>query len=335
MKRIGCMLLCALWLFVLPCAPIALAQGNETVLYGDAEGDGLINMKDVLALRRYLADLPVSVDLLAADATGDDAVNMKDVLLLRKYMAGLVDKIPGKKTTGTALLKKESLYDDTGALTEYIEYSYDGEGRVVRLTDRGAAGDLYYSYAYTYDEAGREISRLCSDSEGVYLQIDTTYTAVGQKEQVTRTDTQGAVLAKTVYTYDENGHCIKEAYTDGDGADEGYTAFFYNNAGQLVKEETYGAENDFYGSVFYAYNANGRCETIERYGADGSLVGIEAFSYSVGGRMSEHSYLSDEGALETRILFTYNGQNALVGEICYEADGKTVLWQKEYTYITV
>ncbi len=58
-------------------------------LFGDANDDGTVNMKDVLTLRSYLADIPVSLHELYADANGDSDINMKDVLLLRKYMADI------------------------------------------------------------------------------------------------------------------------------------------------------------------------------------------------------------------------------------------------------
>ena len=62
-------------------------------LYGDVNGDGVVNGKDVLLLRKYMAaydydDNTSKVEVCAgADANGDGVVNGKDVLLLRKYMA--------------------------------------------------------------------------------------------------------------------------------------------------------------------------------------------------------------------------------------------------------
>ena len=60
------------------------------VLPGDVDGDGVISMKDVLALRKVLAgaaELPEGYEA-NADVNGDGAVNMKDVLTLRKILAG-------------------------------------------------------------------------------------------------------------------------------------------------------------------------------------------------------------------------------------------------------
>ena len=60
---------------------------------GDANNDGVVNMKDVLMLRKYLADMADDIDLDASDVNGDGVVNMKDVLMLRKYLAGLIDTL--------------------------------------------------------------------------------------------------------------------------------------------------------------------------------------------------------------------------------------------------
>lgn len=63
------------------------------VSVGDANGDNAINMKDVLLLRKYLADMTDDLDLEAADVNADGTVNMKDVLMLRKYLADMIDKL--------------------------------------------------------------------------------------------------------------------------------------------------------------------------------------------------------------------------------------------------
>ena len=71
-----------------PSTPVVL-------LYGDANADNEINMKDVLTLRKYLAGMEVEINMTLADANGDDEINMKDVLALRKYLAGM-DQVLGK-----------------------------------------------------------------------------------------------------------------------------------------------------------------------------------------------------------------------------------------------
>ncbi len=70
-----------------------------TVLCGDANGDGAINMKDVLGLRKFIVGLEDLADWDAADVNNDANIDMKDVLLVRKYLAGI-----GTLPTRTSIL---------------------------------------------------------------------------------------------------------------------------------------------------------------------------------------------------------------------------------------
>lgn len=61
----------------------------ETAEKGDINGDGTINLKDVVMLRRYIAGgWNVTADDAAADVNGDGKVNLKDAVTLRRYIAG-------------------------------------------------------------------------------------------------------------------------------------------------------------------------------------------------------------------------------------------------------
>ena len=57
------------------------------VFYGDANGDGSVNARDVILLRQHLAGWEVSI-VPTADANGDGMTNARDLILLRQYLAG-------------------------------------------------------------------------------------------------------------------------------------------------------------------------------------------------------------------------------------------------------
>ena len=68
-------------------------KGNEVgyftlVVFGDVNGDGLVNKKDDLAMRKHLAGLDAEINEYAADVMFDGIINKKDLLRLKQYLAG-------------------------------------------------------------------------------------------------------------------------------------------------------------------------------------------------------------------------------------------------------
>ena len=57
-----------------------------TTVYGDVNGDGNVNNRDLGILQQYLNDYEVTIDLEAADVTHDDKVNNRDLGLLQQYL---------------------------------------------------------------------------------------------------------------------------------------------------------------------------------------------------------------------------------------------------------
>ncbi len=79
------------WMIILVltalCCLILPVSAAVAYSYGDANGDGTVNLKDVTVLRRMLAD-GESTDTGNPDVNADGIVNLKDVTLLRRYLAG-------------------------------------------------------------------------------------------------------------------------------------------------------------------------------------------------------------------------------------------------------
>ena len=84
MKKVWIVLaaLCLLMTAVLGVVAVSAAD----VLYGDANGDGSINNRDVALLQQYINKWDVELDEVAADANGDGAINNRDVALLQQYI---------------------------------------------------------------------------------------------------------------------------------------------------------------------------------------------------------------------------------------------------------
>ena len=58
---------------------------------GDINGDGVINVADLVLLSRYIAELETLTDtqLKAADVNGDGKVNIADLVRLARWLANL------------------------------------------------------------------------------------------------------------------------------------------------------------------------------------------------------------------------------------------------------
>ena len=61
---------------------------GETRLSGDANGDGMVDLFDALAILKYDVGWDADVNLINADVNGDGAVDLFDALLILQYDVG-------------------------------------------------------------------------------------------------------------------------------------------------------------------------------------------------------------------------------------------------------
>ena len=60
---------------------------DKNTVVGDVNGDGIFNMADAALVRRYVANLNVTIDTSAADANKDGKIDMVDYALMRRALA--------------------------------------------------------------------------------------------------------------------------------------------------------------------------------------------------------------------------------------------------------
>ena len=337
--------------------PVNVSAGD--VLYGDANNDGSINMKDVLTERRFLADLSTKISMTLGDCNGDGAVNMKDVLILRQYLAEIIDHIDGKLPVATdKRLRSIHYYDEDGVNFEIGFYTYNKAGQMTLETDRLPDGTLLWKREYSYDKSGRQVGCVYTPEDGAIIKTATTYDDKGNVLTISKTNSAGTLLTKTTYQYSEDGKRTTELWTDSAGKSEGKAVYSYNGSGQLVKEETFDASGTSIGTVKYSYNADGTTAGVSRYGYDGALVSEEIFAHDAAGNITSHVINDDRGLLDARVSYVYDISTKLKWEFAYNFstgnerwkyvyaqnhpiknatcvswDGKTVLWKATYQYV--
>ena len=75
---------------VLPAAMAVSAVNtaeSEEILYGDVDGDGVVDVWDVVCLLRYIAGWDVFINLYNADVNGDGVITSFDVTHLLRHLA--------------------------------------------------------------------------------------------------------------------------------------------------------------------------------------------------------------------------------------------------------
>lgn len=89
--------------------PFVPVTPSEKIVYGDANGDGMIGSADVILVKKYIANYDAKTGMSTvkikpgADANGDGKIASDDVILLKKYIANYD---PETKTSTVTLGKK-------------------------------------------------------------------------------------------------------------------------------------------------------------------------------------------------------------------------------------
>lgn len=84
--------------------PIPTPTSTKTeVVYGDLNGDGVVNSTDYTLMKRYLLKIinvfPVSNYMTVADLNADTVINSTDYTLLGRFILGIITEFPAAKVT--------------------------------------------------------------------------------------------------------------------------------------------------------------------------------------------------------------------------------------------
>ena len=89
-RLISVMLIVSMLVTAIPLSA-ATAFAADTILYGDADGNGRVDMSDVNLMEQYIdgeAEAQSAIHEKEADVNADDKINSDDVSLVREYLAG-------------------------------------------------------------------------------------------------------------------------------------------------------------------------------------------------------------------------------------------------------
>ena len=74
----------------IPYIYAAESNADNTSKYGDINGDGVVNSKDLVRLMKVIADPEADIEAYGTDLNDDGKVNSKDLVRLMKIIAGVI-----------------------------------------------------------------------------------------------------------------------------------------------------------------------------------------------------------------------------------------------------
>ena len=85
---------------------------QNTILYGDADGDGTVTILDVTRIQRHLVDInpPISEEnMKAAIVSGDDELSIIDATLIQRWLVGIISRFPAEGQTQQPTEEEETV----------------------------------------------------------------------------------------------------------------------------------------------------------------------------------------------------------------------------------
>lgn len=273
-------------------------------LYGDLNGDGLINAADIAEMRKTAMSLGAPADRTVSDIDADGETNIIDLIKLKKYRAGICELSQGRMLAASSRFTNravssvegyEESFEDLSAASKDIELTFgryynseETDGNMlgggwtasfegcVSLSDGSATVRIYGRAPLTFKyENGKYSSsssraRLENSSSGFVF-----------------TDESGIK-----YTFGTAGFLVKITDKNGNNTEIGL-----NSAGKIQKvTDSVGRE------YLYAYNESGRLSSVTdcmqrtvgyTYNEDGrlsSVIGVlgtvtQSYLYNADGRL--------------------------------------------------
>ena len=83
-------------------APSLKATESQEIIWGDADGDGVVTILDVTRIQRHLVQQSPFIEednMTAAIVSGDDELSIVDATLIQRFLAGIIERFPAEGQT--------------------------------------------------------------------------------------------------------------------------------------------------------------------------------------------------------------------------------------------
>ena len=172
MKRV----MCALLTVALLLGVAVLSVSASAIVYGDADGNGKINNRDLGMLQKHLNDDDVTINLTAMDVDNNGRVNNRDLGLLQKYLND-DDVTLGPEEPDTPEPPAPPVEPDVpAAALPAVGYDFDGRERIridAIVQDGYDVTVTVHNYSDKWmTEETACVAYTCTDAEGNVLTLE-------------------------------------------------------------------------------------------------------------------------------------------------------------------
>lgn len=151
----------------------------EVYIYGDADLNGSVNVKDATLVQKHAADIVTITGkaFIQANVNGDTAVNVRDATYIQKFVANLIVAFPAERDKSVASVSADSFQAELTAAKSALEsyYTYSSYDQYMALKK---AYRSYKSASLSQSEQTKAAAELSTLREALFdIAGDSNFTA--------------------------------------------------------------------------------------------------------------------------------------------------------------
>lgn len=160
---------------------IVLTKETQNYILGDADGDGIVNPKDSIVLKRYLVGSLFEINKDAADTNKDGILNSKDSLFLKFILIGKIEVNTVSFYAASSVSGETALYDENENAAYVLADSSVISAKIVpeELKDGFDAASYRYAGILYKTDSNADIAALYAEAEAP---VKTEYAVYGDGE---------------------------------------------------------------------------------------------------------------------------------------------------------
>lgn len=157
----------------------------DDYIYGDADLDGTVTIKDATLIQKYSALLEGSelegMAFTQANVSGDAAVNIRDATYIQKFVAGLITTFPVEETTEIAQVGAIAPEYELAAKYLSTYYMYSSYNQYMALKDACSVSDGDFNYTVILPQLEKQLEDFILSIGDKLLDLD----APAQSDEIT------------------------------------------------------------------------------------------------------------------------------------------------------